>query len=371
MSGKRTTPSASRTPRGVIAASPPATSAEPLPVILAELEALSTTEILFRTHSLRVTGRRHKTQLVAHLLMLVERKAHIDAGYKHPEKYFADVFGMPVGTAYRYGTAVRVARRFPQVLDMLESGAMNLRGLELLEGRLTAENFDAVMAEVTYKPEEEIRLSLARRFPPADGEPAAREVKRRKTNNYTQLSDAAKAMMTGLSAPAREALQRAVDLAWIRDDETKFDDFVRKLCEEYSANAEAQLQADYDKHLATQRKNGKKNKPGYVSPPAKRLALAKCGLRCTYCSAAGKRCDSKTDLEIDHIKSKARGGIDDLANLTVLCGPHNRRKAELELGEGVVREKIRVKKELARAQKARAPSERPVSETERRKKVSA
>jgi 5-methylcytosine-specific restriction endonuclease McrA len=344
-----------------------AAAAKRPPSILDELAVLSTTEILTRVHTLCVTGRRHKTSLVAHLVVLVDRKAHVDEGYSTPEKFFVRELGMPIGTAYRYGAAVRVARRFPKVLALLESGALHLRGLEILEHHLTPSNFDAVMAEVTHKPEDEMRLVLARRFPKGEVERAHR-AKRRKTNELTRLIDAFAVIMPRLSERVREKLLRGLDLAWVMDHETDFESLIEMLFDAHNAKCEAQLKADLAKHLETQAKRGKKSKPGYISPPVYRFVLAAKGVQCTACRKDGTRCDSKTELEVDHIKSKGFGGRDDLENLTVLCGPHNRRKAEIEFGEDYIRAKIRTKSAKKGVAKAKPPPPvaRPKAERRRR-----
>lgn len=51
---------------------------------------------------------------------------------------------------------------------------------------------------------------------------------------------------------------------------------------------------------------------------------------CDYVSQTGKRCLNARFLQIDHIKSWSRGGSDQLENLQVLCGIHNRLKYQAE-----------------------------------------
>lgn len=46
--------------------------------------------------------------------------------------------------------------------------------------------------------------------------------------------------------------------------------------------------------------------------------------RCQYCGADGAN-------EIEHILPRAKGGTDDLENLTLACGPCNRRKSSVNL----------------------------------------
>ncbi len=63
-----------------------------------------------------------------------------------------------------------------------------------------------------------------------------------------------------------------------------------------------------------------------------RQILARDGMRCTFTTAAGYRCDARTFLEIHHDDPWARGGADTLDNLRLLCRDHNRLLAERDYG---------------------------------------
>ncbi len=56
------------------------------------------------------------------------------------------------------------------------------------------------------------------------------------------------------------------------------------------------------------------------------------GGRCTFKGSDGKRCNSKWNLQIDHIVPFALGGDDSPGNLRLLCGKHNRLEAERVFG---------------------------------------
>ena len=56
------------------------------------------------------------------------------------------------------------------------------------------------------------------------------------------------------------------------------------------------------------------------------------GHRCTYVAAEGTRCSATHDLQIDHVRPFALGGDNEADNLRVLCGAHNRRRAEHTFG---------------------------------------
>jgi 5-methylcytosine-specific restriction endonuclease McrA len=58
--------------------------------------------------------------------------------------------------------------------------------------------------------------------------------------------------------------------------------------------------------------------------------------QCTFVAPDGTRCQSKKDLQIDHINPYSPGGSHDLSNLRLLCGGHNKLAAEKVMGRQVM-----------------------------------
>ena len=54
--------------------------------------------------------------------------------------------------------------------------------------------------------------------------------------------------------------------------------------------------------------------------------------RYTFVGVDGRRCTAVHEIQIDHVQPYALGGTLDLENLRVLCGAHNRWRAEKEFG---------------------------------------
>lgn len=57
------------------------------------------------------------------------------------------------------------------------------------------------------------------------------------------------------------------------------------------------------------------------------------GGRCTFVGENGKRCNSRWNLEIDHIAPVAKGGNNSPDNLRLLCAKHNKLPAERQFGK--------------------------------------
>lgn len=85
------------------------------------------------------------------------------------------------------------------------------------------------------------------------------------------------------------------------------------------------------------------------------------GGRCTFVDAAGRRCESRSFLQLDHVTMACRGGAPAVDNCRLLCGPHNRAEARRLLGDDFVDQKIRGRAE--RSRRVPPPARRPVDRT--------
>jgi 5-methylcytosine-specific restriction endonuclease McrA len=61
--------------------------------------------------------------------------------------------------------------------------------------------------------------------------------------------------------------------------------------------------------------------------------------RCTFAAEAGKRCNTRSFLEFDHIKPVGRGGKSTLDNTRLRCRAHNQYEAECLYGAGFMHQK--------------------------------
>ena len=61
------------------------------------------------------------------------------------------------------------------------------------------------------------------------------------------------------------------------------------------------------------------------------------GERCTYVGVNGERCGCTQGLQIDHINPYGMGGSNELENLRLLCGAHNRLAAEQAYGRDKIK----------------------------------
>src|SRR3954463_6836546 len=88
-----------------------------------------------------VAGERRATaQLIAHLAVLDTREIHLREGYPSLFAYCRDALGLTEGEAYNRIEVARAARRFPMILDLLDSGAVGLWTVRVLAPHLRDDN---------------------------------------------------------------------------------------------------------------------------------------------------------------------------------------------------------------------------------------
>ena len=111
------------------------------------------------------------------------------------------------------------------------------------------------------------------------------------------------------------------------------------------------------KFAATQRPRPGRRSSGaggrHIPAEVKRAVWKRDGGRCTFVSGTGRRCESRTFLEFDHVVEVARGGRATTGGLRLRCRPHNQYGAECTFGAVFMRRKREGARRTA-AEKTRA-----------------
>jgi 5-methylcytosine-specific restriction endonuclease McrA len=84
--------------------------------------------------------------------------------------------------------------------------------------------------------------------------------------------------------------------------------------------------------------------PGrYIRAHDRRVVNVRAGHRCEYLhQRSGKRCESRTGLQMEHRIPFAKGGPSSEENLLLYCGAHNRLRAIQEFGEEKMRSYLKI-----------------------------
>ena len=78
---------------------------------------------------------------------------------------------------------------------------------------------------------------------------------------------------------------------------------------------------------------GQEKRARHIPRSVRDQVFLKCGGSCAFVGSDGKRCGSRHDLEVHHLKPFAKGGEHALDNLSLRCSKHNLYQAKLDFGE--------------------------------------
>jgi hypothetical protein len=310
---------------------------------------LSDDDLLSRLHAFCVDSRRLDARVIVLLIEVEERRLHLASAHSSLFDFCLRRLGMSEGAAFRRINAARLVRRFPILLDHVESGGVHLSTLVLLRDHLTEANVDELVDAASGKTKREVEELLARRAPRPDVRPTIRKLPSPSAPaaSMTSLSlpaaapqaPAAPARIEPLSA-ARYKLQMTASVE-LRDKLERARDLMRHRNPNGDLAVVVERALDALLEKLEKERLGKTTQPGRTARPAKpgrisravrREVFERDGEQCTFVDAHDHRCPARAFLELDHIKSRALDGKDDAANLRVFCRAHNLLHAEEVFG---------------------------------------
>jgi hypothetical protein len=109
----------------------------------------------------------------------------------------------------------------------------------------------------------------------------------------------------------------------------------------------------------------------HIPGAVKRAVVERDAGQCTFVGEQGKRCQSRTRLEYDHIEPLARGGESTVGNVRLRCRAHNQYAAECTFGVGFMNGKRREARERAAQEKANVEAKARASEGARAQEEAA
>src|SRR5258708_6905331 len=341
---------------------------------------LGNAELTAELNRLARCEREATAALIVHLAEFDARRLFEGAGYSSLFRYCRKVLHLSEDAVYNRIKTARAARRYPVIVNRLESGALSLTTVRLLAPRLTPENHHELLAAASGKGKQAVEELLARRFPQPDVPARVRKVPSRPVtpelevspagaptpNTCPTVSDgaplaAAPAAASGpetplllpvpaaarpvvrplapgryeirftASAEMREKLRVAQDLLGHAipsgDIAQVFDRALTLLVADLSRR----------KFAATarpRRSRGQPDESRNVPAKVKRLVAAHDQRRCAFVAPNGRRCDERRFLEFHHVVPYAAGGLPTAENIQLRCRAHNDYEADLFYGPG-------------------------------------
>lgn len=312
--------------------------------------------------------RQVQAEFLLHLDEFDRRRAWLELGYASLWTYCLEVLHLREGSAGRRIGAMKVLRRCPGLAGALRDGRLCLTTLALLGQVLTEENADQLVARAAYRTAAEVDHLVASVKP----RPARREgirklpepgVTGRKAQPVAALpshevaeepAPAPTELPLVLQAPrSRTAEMRAVsegqwslratiDRACKEDLETLSMLLSHKVPNgDLVAVLHEAIRCGIEKHgkrkgaVEPARKVAQKAAP--MAPAAipaqlRRQVWERDGGRCAWTGCDGKRCNSRWQVEVDHVQAAGRGGPATIDNLRLACRAHNFLHAEMVYG---------------------------------------
>jgi 5-methylcytosine-specific restriction endonuclease McrA len=266
--------------------------------------------------------------------------------------------GLGEGEAFRRIVAARLGKRFPVVYSLLASGRVHLSSLELLSKRLTEQNHAELLEAASGKSKCEVEALLATRFPrpavpssiqrlpvqaaaPDSGDSSSTpaftleptessHAKVPERARVEQLSAARFRVEFTASAELREKLELCRDLMSHANPRRDLAVVIERAVDSLLAHLEKKRLAR-TKRPRPEKATRKASSPR-IKNAVRRRVFERDGLRCTYVSPDGRKCEARAFLELDHADPRGLGGSDEAQNLRVRCRAHNQLWAEQAYG---------------------------------------
>jgi len=325
--------------------------------LLADIHRLGDAELVARVKDLAARQRGGLAELVAHLAELDTRDLHLRAGYGSLFVYCRDVLALSEHEAYHRIEAARAVRRFPEILERLAEGSVNLTSIRLLAPHLTRENHQAVLESARGKRRPEVEEIVAGLWPRPDVPPSLRKLPPPKTApaplpgpapiaapsfprawlppapgaGVVPLSPDRYRVQLTIGGETLERLRLAKDM--LRHAIPSGDDAA------ILDRALAALLLDLAKKkfaAALSPRPSRVTAPGSRHVPAevKRAVWLRDLGRCAFVGTEGRRCQERGFLEFHHVRPFAVGGEASVGNVQLRCRRHNDYEAREYFGPG-------------------------------------
>ena len=302
-------------------------------------------DLIARLHDLRSREHLCTVDLIEALVECDRTRAHLEHGYDTLWNFLVDGLQYSNAAASRRFKAMKCARKFPGVLAALREQHVTLSSLEAIEplldeiadeaalfDRIVGKSYVQVKEEVMKAgPTEEKRESVRRQFVKTEVPKAA--------GLFAASLEAEVA-----SAPAPVVEERVTVTLSLTPEEFALIEHARAIASRKPGRVpsvrEALVEAArfyVEKRGPRQRESAKaasteSTRTRHVPAAVRDAVMLRDGERCTFVSSNGRRCPATLDLHVDHVVPFALGGTHESENLRLLCGAHNRRRAEKTFG---------------------------------------
>lgn len=279
-------------------------------------------EIKEKLTQLVASERRITNEILDLICAAMEKRSFLEFGFSNIFIWLTEGLGYSAGAAHRRIEAARMIRSAPEVKEKLVKGDLNLTTVSKVQTAIRAqsriapvskEDRSRALAAVEHKTLPETEKVLVELFPAVKS--AIQQDKR------TTVDETTTRLALNLPNETLEKLARAKEV----------------LSHKLPNATDAEIIA-YALEFFLEKKDVLRKK---ISRPDSQMGerkelIQRAEARCSYHDPrTGRRCSSKYQIQIDHIKPRSLGGKDEKSNFRALCRQHNLYEAERILGAGV------------------------------------
>jgi Holliday junction resolvasome RuvABC DNA-binding subunit len=319
---------------------------------MTELSLVSDKDLLDRMPRVVLAERGCTADVIQHLMEIDRRRLYLDAACRSLSSYCIERLGYSEDEANKRVRVAQVARRIPQVLEELRSGAIHLTGLWLLAPVLSQDNAADLLPLARGKTRRQIEELIVRHFPKPDLAERVCPQPQQATMPAPSRPDApAKPAEPAKVAPLSES-RWSVQLSIGTELKAKIDEARQLLSHAVPSGDLATLvERAFDALLVQEKKRrfgaGKQRKRRLPKPGSRHIPVElvrevteRDGGQCTFVDESGNRCSAREQLTLEHRHPFALGGATTADNLCLLCASHNRHTARKAFGEEHVEQRI-------------------------------
>jgi hypothetical protein len=334
-----------------------------------------------RLVEIRKQERRLLVEFLRYLAELDRRRTVVAQGFPSLFAFCTDFLGLSKASAFRRTTAARLLARFPLVGECLADGRLNLTTLVELRDVLDEAHLTEILDRAAGRTEEQVKelvASLRPRAAPADllrklpdqrnhcggsgpklpaasiAEPVARALAAASMAASAAPPSAAVRPETRSAArlepiaPERHVLRVTVGPDFVADLEAARQALSHKLphggLEEVLHECLRVTLAQVERRrLGAGRTISAAEPPSgsrYVPVAIRKEVWTRDGGCCAFVGSAGRRCNSRHQVQLHHLDPFALGGRATAANLTLRCRVHNIHAAEQDYGAEHIARKV-------------------------------
>lgn len=279
--------------------------------------------------------RKTTVEIISLLEEIADRKIYLQRGFGSLIEYCIKDLGYSESSAYRRVAMVHLAKDVPAIKESVASGKLSLVTVAKAQSVFQSEAKKSLsfatdekikilqrLENVSTRTAEKILLEVA-------PHPLPPERVREMDSRHTQIS-------VTLSEDVIQKLESIKNLWSHKNSTPSYAELIEMLADHaLKARSSARARVASEKSLAqrTQSATSAGVKRSHIPQNVRENVWQKARGQCQYIDVISRRkCESRFQLQIEHVRPIAKGGENNFENLELLCGAHNRWRAIQHFG---------------------------------------